>query len=304
MHSEAHNCQDQWVRYWLHTGHLHIDGRKMSKSLKNFISIKDYFAFGWTNSPANDLRIYFLHHKYHSTLHFSQERIVEASNFRQKVELLQKYTDELRKQLDNRSKKPTAASKDIRDKLYICRGAVTEALRDDFDTPSAMRVLSQLLGATLPLAHEAMVDRSIAAEPILASSDYIIDTLETFGLRIRHTVSESPASTHSAAPDEKLVSSFVQFRGVVRERAIKEMKSIKDTLKAQAPTDSVHHMGKTQSEAWKSILSACDSARTQLQNDHGIYVNDSSAKSVPGNSQIEAAAPVMWTYRPTDKKNT
>lgn len=31
----------QWVRYFLHSGHLSIDGLKMSKSLKNFITIKE-----------------------------------------------------------------------------------------------------------------------------------------------------------------------------------------------------------------------------------------------------------------------
>jgi cysteinyl-tRNA synthetase len=30
----------QWVNYFLHAGHLEIEGRKMSKSLKNFITIK------------------------------------------------------------------------------------------------------------------------------------------------------------------------------------------------------------------------------------------------------------------------
>eukprot|EP01083_Nonionella_stella_P210756 762665_1 len=31
----------QWVNYWFHAGHLHISGLKMSKSLKNFISIRE-----------------------------------------------------------------------------------------------------------------------------------------------------------------------------------------------------------------------------------------------------------------------
>lgn len=34
-----------WPRYFLHTGHLYIAGRKMSKSLKNFISIKVILFF-------------------------------------------------------------------------------------------------------------------------------------------------------------------------------------------------------------------------------------------------------------------
>lgn len=30
-----------WVPLWLHTGHVHITGRKMSKSLKNFITVRE-----------------------------------------------------------------------------------------------------------------------------------------------------------------------------------------------------------------------------------------------------------------------
>lgn len=33
-----HDCPT-WVNYFVHTGHLHIEGLKMSKSLKNFITI-------------------------------------------------------------------------------------------------------------------------------------------------------------------------------------------------------------------------------------------------------------------------
>lgn len=38
--SEAAFQRHQWVNYFLHSGHLHIEGQKMSKSLKNFITIK------------------------------------------------------------------------------------------------------------------------------------------------------------------------------------------------------------------------------------------------------------------------
>ncbi len=48
--SEAFAEQDTWVRYWLHTGHLNIGDKKtgvmmkMSKSLKNFTSIKQFLG--------------------------------------------------------------------------------------------------------------------------------------------------------------------------------------------------------------------------------------------------------------------
>lgn len=39
--SEARFDNQQWINYFLHTGHLHIEGQKMSKSLKNFITIQE-----------------------------------------------------------------------------------------------------------------------------------------------------------------------------------------------------------------------------------------------------------------------
>lgn len=38
--SQAHYCNNNWCNFFLHSGHLHIQGCKMSKSLKNFITIK------------------------------------------------------------------------------------------------------------------------------------------------------------------------------------------------------------------------------------------------------------------------
>ena len=49
----AATCSDtsyQWINYFLHTGHLSIDGLRMSKSLKNFITIRCGCRTG--DSPA------------------------------------------------------------------------------------------------------------------------------------------------------------------------------------------------------------------------------------------------------------
>ncbi len=39
--SEAFYEKQQWVNYFMHAGHVHIQGLKMSKSLKNFVTIRD-----------------------------------------------------------------------------------------------------------------------------------------------------------------------------------------------------------------------------------------------------------------------
>lgn len=57
----------QWVNYFLHSGHLHIEGLKMSKSLKNFITIKNML----TKYTSNQIRILFLLNKWDNFMNYS-----------------------------------------------------------------------------------------------------------------------------------------------------------------------------------------------------------------------------------------
>ena len=49
-HGEQNGACDchQWVNYFLHLGHLHIEGLKMSKSLKNFVTIRCVPRQAWS----------------------------------------------------------------------------------------------------------------------------------------------------------------------------------------------------------------------------------------------------------------
>jgi len=83
-------CRLQWVNYWLHSGHLAIDGLKMSKSLKNFITIREALA----EFSARQLRLLFCLQPWHRPMTFNQasrEEMVakEATlkNFFQNVEV-------------------------------------------------------------------------------------------------------------------------------------------------------------------------------------------------------------------------
>ena len=72
--SEACFDCDQWVNYFLHSGHLHIEGQKMSKSLKNFIKISNVLE----RFTARQIRLYFLLQKYNKPMNYSDEAMVEA----------------------------------------------------------------------------------------------------------------------------------------------------------------------------------------------------------------------------------
>ena len=52
-HEQFRHGHSEWIPHWIHTGHLYIDGLKMSKSLKNFVTIAEMLC-DKTNSNNND----------------------------------------------------------------------------------------------------------------------------------------------------------------------------------------------------------------------------------------------------------
>lgn len=67
--SEAYYECDNWINNFWHTGHLHIDGLKMSKSLKNFTTIKEMLK----TYTARQVRFMFLLHSWHVTMNYSPD---------------------------------------------------------------------------------------------------------------------------------------------------------------------------------------------------------------------------------------
>lgn len=77
-----HSSSDrhQWVNYFIHMGHLEISGAKMSKSLKNFVSIREALdrGGGWT---SRRLRIVFLLGGWKDRIEIREGVINEAQSF-------------------------------------------------------------------------------------------------------------------------------------------------------------------------------------------------------------------------------
>uniref|UniRef100_A0A0M3JXA8 Cysteine--tRNA ligase, cytoplasmic n=1 Tax=Anisakis simplex TaxID=6269 RepID=A0A0M3JXA8_ANISI len=74
---EAHYDCDNWVNYFLHCGTLRIAGMKMSKSLKNFITINDALK----QYTARQLRFLFLMHNWTDVLDYSASTMERALQF-------------------------------------------------------------------------------------------------------------------------------------------------------------------------------------------------------------------------------
>jgi cysteinyl-tRNA synthetase len=65
----------QFARYWMHGGLLQVNAEKMSKSLGNFVLLKDVLS----SYPASVVRFLMLQTHYRSPLEFSTERLDEAA---------------------------------------------------------------------------------------------------------------------------------------------------------------------------------------------------------------------------------
>ena len=71
--SEAATGND-FAKYWMHTGPLRIDKEKMSKSLDNFLTIRDALK----DYPYEVLRFFLLSSHYRSPVNYSEEALVES----------------------------------------------------------------------------------------------------------------------------------------------------------------------------------------------------------------------------------
>ena len=133
----------EFARYWVHNGFVQINQEKMSKSLGNFLTIREIFDKSeWPDAVTGEmLRYFLLSTHYRSPLDFSDQSLAEAKN------ALNGFYD-----LFDRLKEtaPAQGNADVllRDTTLRIRQAFVEAMDDDLNTPSAVAALQKLRGET------------------------------------------------------------------------------------------------------------------------------------------------------------
>ncbi|PVF99365.1 cysteinyl-tRNA synthetase [Serendipita vermifera] len=148
--SEAYHGNEQWVNYFLHTGHLHIAGLKMSKSLKNFITI-DTLLQTWS---ARQVRLSFLTQLWNNRLDWNESLQAEVrakettfDNFFVQTKALVAEWD-ASPTPENGTMSYTKDENDLTSELYRQQHAFRVALCDSFNTPQALQALTDLVSAT------------------------------------------------------------------------------------------------------------------------------------------------------------
>ena len=251
--AEAHFHSRQWVNYFLHAGHVHIEGLKMSKSLKNFISIKEALK----RYSARQLRFLFLQHGWNSTLIYKESSMQAAlavdstfTNFFANVKVsIEESTGSVSIEGCNDH---GDAEKMLLKVLDTTRVNVHEAICDSFDTPRALNSILELITQT----NVYMKRSKLSRESLEQIRGYVKKMYRVFGLESEDTgaMSSSTSSTFDVLAVLKEVSTF---RDSIRSLALE-------------PTGPC----KT------SLLDACDKLRARLQSSGVVFEDRANGHSL------------------------
>jgi cysteinyl-tRNA synthetase len=122
-----------FVKYWIHNGFVNINHEKMSKSLGNFLMIKDILK----SYHPEAVRLFLLSSHYRSPVDFTDQAIREAASALEKIyKLLERVEGALGGLPD-----PSAAGEEGTGPAAGFRKSFQEAMDDDFNTAQGIGVL-------------------------------------------------------------------------------------------------------------------------------------------------------------------
>jgi cysteinyl-tRNA synthetase len=152
---EAASGKKPLVKIWMHTGVLFVDGKKMSKSLKNFIRIDDFIK----KYSSETLRLLINLHHYRSPINYTEESAWQVNNTLKR----------LRRMIAALSfiKLKGPISNDVKTMLENTEKSFQEIMADDFNTPKALASIFELLNIIEPKIWKLNKNEALAIKKLL-----------------------------------------------------------------------------------------------------------------------------------------
>lgn len=161
----------EFSKYWLHSGHLMVDWKKMAKSAGNFYTLKDLEERYKNIKPSvlyRAIRLSYMNAKYSSELDFTFEKVDSNISVINSIDETLKLIDREAKRTENLRMVSREFSDSMQEYIY----EYIEALEDNFNTPEAIAVFHDFL---------AFVNKSIREESFsLWELSSILDMFRTF----------------------------------------------------------------------------------------------------------------------------
>ncbi|MDI3269679.1 MAG: cysteine--tRNA ligase [Bacillota bacterium] len=196
--SECFTGHHPFARYWVHNAMVQVEGEKMSKSLKNFVTLRSLLS----RHRPQTLRFFLLATHYRKPLQYSEEGLEEAGrafarlqNAYQRLEEALAYGEE--------------GGPSLEEALTQAREDFTAALNDDLNTPAALAALFDLARAIQKGLREHPRPRGSAA-----ALEGFRELLGLLGLRVAEEQTASPQQREKA---EELVEILLTLRQEARE---------------------------------------------------------------------------------------
>ena len=133
--SECANCKP-FSNYWMHNGYINIDGKKMSKSLGNFFTVRDILK----EYDGEIIRFFMLSAHYRSPINFADTLMEQAKSA---VERVYTCIDNLEFLRDNAKDAEFAAV--LKEKLDSCREKFKAAMDDDLNTADGIAAIFDIV---------------------------------------------------------------------------------------------------------------------------------------------------------------
>lgn len=235
---EAQSCVfhsvNDWVENWIHTGHLHLKGQseKMSKSLKNTVSIRELLQ----EHSSQQFRIACLLSHYRSSIEFGPELMTAADSIFKKIH---SFRDDAKAFVLGLKGVGTVDEQELQKAFIKCKEEFHDALCDDFNTSKSVGCISELMTLTRKMINNVQASRqtSDSSEKALVQgiASFIYESFNLFGIDDeREQASKSSNNLHT----ENLVNSIVRVRNEIRVKAKEEKNkelfmvcdAIRDTL--------------------------------------------------------------------------
>ena len=166
---------ENFVRYWMHSGMLRINSEKMSKSLGNFLLLKDVLD---TCNP-NALRLLMLQTHYRSPLDFSDARLAEADT---SYGHLCTTVRNLRWAAENAAEGDQVDCASFDEAREAMKADFVEAMDDDFNTAGGLAAIFSFANECNRFLEQHDHMDAAAREAALLSADAIEDLMGVLGI--------------------------------------------------------------------------------------------------------------------------
>ncbi len=127
-----------FVGTWIHSEHILVEGRKMSKSLGNVYTVADLIKNGWGDGQS--LRFLILQSHYRTQMNITVDSLGAAKAGLQNIH---SQTDHLLKHMGSEFAADLTISND-----FVLR--LQQAMQNDLDTPTAIALIFEVLKSSLP----------------------------------------------------------------------------------------------------------------------------------------------------------